>query len=39
MAQMCISEGATVTSCNHMTPDISIYTAQADIIISATGQV
>lgn len=38
MAQMCISSGATVTSCNHLTPDISLSTKKADIIISATGQ-
>ena len=36
MAQMCINAWATVTSCNHLTPDISLYTKQADIIISAT---
>jgi methylenetetrahydrofolate dehydrogenase (NADP+)/methenyltetrahydrofolate cyclohydrolase len=39
MAQMCINSGATVTSCNHLTPDITLYTQQADIIISATGHV
>ena len=39
MAQMCINSGATVVSCNHLTPDISVYTRQADIIISATGQI
>jgi len=39
MAQMCINQWATVVSCNHLTPDISIYTKQADIIISATGHV
>lgn len=36
MALMCINAGATVTSCNHKTPDISLYTQEADIIISAT---
>lgn len=39
MAQMCINSGATVTSCNNITPDISLYTRSADIIISATGHV
>lgn len=38
MAVMCINEGATVSSLNHLTPDISLYTKEADIIISATGQ-
>ena len=37
MAQLCISAGATVTSCNHLTPDISVYTKSADVIITATG--
>lgn len=39
ITQMCINAGATVSSCNHMTPDISLYTKKADIIISATGVV
>lgn len=38
IAQMCISEWATVTSCNSRTPDISRYTQNADIVICATGQ-
>ncbi len=38
MALMCINAGATVSSCNHSTPDISLFTREADIIISATGQ-
>jgi methylenetetrahydrofolate dehydrogenase (NADP+)/methenyltetrahydrofolate cyclohydrolase len=37
MAQLCINAGATVTSCNSLTPDISVYTQHSDIIISATG--
>lgn len=36
MAQMCINAGATVSSLNHLTDDISFYTKHADIIISAT---
>ncbi len=39
MAQMCINAWATVTSCNHLTPDISLFTKTADVIISATGVV
>ena len=39
MAVLCISAGATLSSCNHLTADISVYTKGADIIISATGQV
>lgn len=36
MVQMCINAGATVSSLNHLTDDISFYTKHADIIISAT---
>ena len=36
MAQMCITAGGSVSSCNHLTPDISLYTKNADIVISAT---
>lgn len=32
-----INAGATVTSCNSKTADISAYTKHADIVISATG--
>ena len=32
---LCINAGATVTSCNSLTPDSSIHTKQADIIITA----
>ena len=34
---MLISAGATVTSCNSKTKDLSDYTKNADILISATG--
>lgn len=36
MSQLCINAWATVSSCNSRTPDISLYTKNADIIISAT---
>jgi len=39
IALMCMNKWATVLSCNHETPDISLYTKDADIIISATGQI
>jgi len=39
MTQMCIAAWATVSSCNQLTADISLYTKNADIIISATGHV
>ena len=39
VSQMCINQWATVISCNHNTPDISLYTKHADIIISATGHI
>lgn len=35
---MLVNSGATVSSCNSQTPNISEYTKNADIIISATGQ-
>ena len=35
---LCINAGATVISCNSKTPDISLYTRSADIVICATGQ-
>lgn len=38
MALMLINRGATVTSCNSKTPDLSSITRQADILISATGR-
>ncbi len=38
LAVLCINAGATVTSCNSHTPDISQYTQSADIVICATGQ-
>jgi len=37
LISLCLNQWATVTSCNSKTPDISIYTKQADIVISATG--
>jgi len=38
VVNLLINAGATVTSCNSQTPDISEFTKNADIIISATGQ-
>jgi len=35
---MCINAGATVTSCNSKTPQVSDFTQKADIIVCATGQ-
>ncbi len=35
---LCINAGSTVISCNSKTPDLSIYTKDADIVICATGQ-
>jgi len=32
-----LNKWATITSCNSSTPDISVYTKSADILISATG--
>ncbi len=37
MVNLCINAGATVSSCNSLTPDISEFTKDADIVISATG--
>ena len=37
IALLLINAGATVTSCNSKTPDISHYTKTADIVICATG--
>ena len=37
MAQMLLSAGATVTQCHRQTPDFSVYTKQADIVIAAAG--
>ncbi|MEA3304429.1 MAG: bifunctional 5,10-methylenetetrahydrofolate dehydrogenase/5,10-methenyltetrahydrofolate cyclohydrolase, partial [Patescibacteria group bacterium] len=37
ITQLLLDQGATVTSCNASTPDISVYTQQADILISAVG--
>jgi methylenetetrahydrofolate dehydrogenase (NADP+) / methenyltetrahydrofolate cyclohydrolase len=34
-----INAGATVTSCNSHTNDLQKHTTNADIIVSATGQV
>lgn len=38
LAALCINSWATVTSCNALTPDISLYTQTADIVICATGK-
>ena len=38
LTMLCINAGATVISCNSKTPDISLYTRSADIVICATGQ-
>lgn len=38
LALLCINAGATVISCNSHTPDVSLHTRTADIIICATGQ-
>ncbi len=38
LALMCINAGATVTSCNSKTPQVSDFTQKADIIVCATGQ-
>ncbi len=37
LTMMCINAGATVTSCNSRTPDISEFTKNSDIVICATG--
>ncbi len=38
LSLLCINAGATVTSCNSQTKDISFFTKQADIVICATGK-
>jgi len=38
MALLCINAWATVVSCNSQTPDFTMYTKDADIVILATGQ-
>lgn len=38
LAMMCINAGATVTSCNSSTKDITVFTQTADIVICATWQ-
>lgn len=37
LVNLLMNAGATVTNCNSKTPDITPYTKQADIVISATG--
>lgn len=37
MAEMLAQADATVTACHKFTPDISVYTKQADILVVATG--
>lgn len=38
LANLVINEWATLISCNSHTPDISLYTKDADVIISAVGK-
>ncbi len=38
LVNLLISTGATVINCNSKTPDISLYTKTADIVISAVGK-
>lgn len=38
LSVLCINAGATVVSCNSSTPDISLYTQEADIVICAAGK-
>lgn len=39
LVNLCINLGATVINCNSKTPDLSLYTKNADVVILATGQV
>jgi len=39
MALMLLERGATVSICNSKTPDVSIFTRQADIVVAAVGRV
>lgn len=38
IAGMLLAEGATITVCHSKTPDISIFTKNADIVVSAVGK-
>ena len=38
LINLCMNAGATVVWCNSQTPDISLYTKHADVIISAVGK-
>ncbi|MBA4739939.1 MAG: bifunctional methylenetetrahydrofolate dehydrogenase/methenyltetrahydrofolate cyclohydrolase FolD [Burkholderiales bacterium] len=38
MALMLLERGATVSICNSKTPDLSIFTRQADIVVTAVGK-
>ena len=38
MALMLLERGATVSICNSKTPDLSIFTRQADIVVAAVGR-
>jgi methylenetetrahydrofolate dehydrogenase (NADP+)/methenyltetrahydrofolate cyclohydrolase len=39
LALMLIARGATVTVCNSKTPDLSVHTRSADILVAAAGRV
>jgi methylenetetrahydrofolate dehydrogenase (NADP+)/methenyltetrahydrofolate cyclohydrolase len=39
MALMLLERGATVSICNSKTPDLSIFTRQADIVVAAVGRI
>ncbi|MDC1312089.1 bifunctional methylenetetrahydrofolate dehydrogenase/methenyltetrahydrofolate cyclohydrolase FolD [Burkholderiales bacterium] len=39
MALMLLERGATVSICNSKTPDLSVFTRQADIVVAAVGRV
>ena len=38
IAQMLLNESATVTMCHSRTRDLSVYTKEADVIVSAVGK-
>lgn len=39
MALMLLERGATVSICNSKTPDLSMFTRQADIVVAAVGRI
>ena len=39
MALMLLERGATVSICSSKTPDLSIFTRQADIVVAAVGRI